>query len=872
MHNSERTSLDKQSEMLEAALNSHKNGDFQRAKSLYLKILELNPLHADSLHFLGVIELQASNWELAAFYIGQSLAINPLQAGALNNYGIVLKELGEYSHAIEQFQRTIQLNYSDAKTYLNLGNAYQAQGNYDLAVSAYNTCIVLDPSLAAPLCNRAFALARLGNHVQAVLNYKLALIITPADPNIYNNLGNSLIMIGENDIALDCFEKAVDLNPNFADAYFNKANLLRDLGEVQKALDFYGKAIQINSGQAEHHMNQGDLLRALEQPGLAIQSFNQAIHIRPSYARAYNNRGNAALDLGRISAALMDYSLAIALDPLDAQAYNNRANALRLLADPSSASINYLRAICLDPFYAEAHNNLGVLLMETFRTQSSLKAFDNAIEFKPSFEAAYFNKANALRELKRFDCAIEEYGKAHALNSDYEFLRGLFLHSKMQICDWMGLPKYLEELRNGIQRGEKCTPPFPVLALLDSPELQLKAATLWSQTKFPIQNNENSLPKLVPNNKNSKIRIAYFSADFRDHPVAYLMADLFEHHDRDKFEIIAFSLGPIQQSAMRDRLERSFDIWMESSNLSDNDVVIQARALQLNIAVDLGGFTRNSRTGIFAQRVAPVQVSYIGYLGTMGAPYIDYLLADKVLIPKESRSFYSEKIAYLPIYQANDSKRLMSNNFISRKDLGAPEGAFVYCCFNANYKLTPQVFASWMRILKRVKGSVLLMYADTEFVRTNLQREAVASGIAASRICFANRVPPPEYLLRYTLTDLFLDTSPYNAGTTASDALWSGLPVLTLAGRTFASRIASSLLQALGMPELITHSVQEYEDLAVEIGQNPIKLDALRKKLKTQKVKSNLFNTSKFTVELERIYLEMNRREMANEPLSHIDI
>ena len=871
MPNSGRQSLQKKNDLMRSAIDLHRSGQPDQAKSIYLHILKLNPLDVDTLHLLGVVELQEKNWSNAAKYISQSLALNPNQPGALNNYGIALKELNDFDAAIEQYLKAIKLQPQDANAHMNLGNAYQAKGKYEAAIQAYDTSIILNPSLTAAIVNRAFALSRQGNHINAVFNYKLALRINPDDPNIYNNLGNSLSHLNEKDLALRCYSTAIDLNPSNGDAYFNKGNNLRDLGKMEEALLCYNKAIEINSNNVDQFINRGNVLRDLALSSEAIESFNAAIKMSPGYAHAYNNRGNAALDLGQVELALEDYSLAIALDPAYAQAYNNRGNVFRLLFNIERAKENYQRATYLDSIFPDAYNNIGVVLMESFLTLASVQSFDRAIELNPSFTDAYFNKANALRDLKLFKQSILEYKKALAIKPDYEYLRGLLLHSQMQICDWDGIHENTTALVASINREQRCSPPFPVLGLVDSPELQLKAATLWAQTKFPSSTDTFTLTNPFTSGDKGLIRIGYFSSDFRDHPVSYLMADLFEHHDRSRFEIIAFSLGPNKRDVMRERLERSFDIWVESFGQSDDAVVRRARELQIDIAVDLGGFTKNSRTGIFARRVAPVQVSYIGYLGTMGAPYIDYLLADEIVISKESRPFYSERIAYLPIYQANDSKREMSIKQISRSDLGLPQNAFIYCCFNTNYKLTPTVFASWMRILLAVKDSVLLIYADTQEVKSNLRFEAARHFINPNRIYFAERVDRPEYLRRYALADLFLDTSPYNAGTTASDALWSGLPVLTLMGKSFASRMASSLLIALGMQELITYSGAQYEALAIELGQSPHKMHLIREKLKLQKESSALFNTQKFTANLERVFAEMVRRTWAGEPLSDIE-
>jgi predicted O-linked N-acetylglucosamine transferase (SPINDLY family) len=368
------------------------------------------------------------------------------------------------------------------------------------------------------------------------------------------------------------------------------------------------------------------------------------------------------------------------------------------------------------------------------------------------------------------------------------------------------------------------------------------------------------------------VRIGYFSAEFHGHATLSLTAELFETHDRSRFELTAFSLGPQTRDEMRQRIEPVFDRFLEVRTQSDAEIARLARSLSLDIAVDLGGFTRGGRPGIFALRAAPVQVSYLGYLGTMSAEYMDYLIADDAIIPESHRRHYSEKIAYLPSYQANDSKRRIADRRFGREELGLPPAGFVFCCFNSTYKITPDTFDSWMRILRSVPGSVLLLLGGRESLESNLRREAGERGIDPQRIVFGARLPPPEYLARYRAADLFLDTLPYNAGTTASDALWTGLPVLTCTGETFASRIGASLLQAVGLPELITSTREQYERLAVELASHPESMASLRAKLAGDLRTKPLFDTAAFARHLEAAYARMADRYHAGLAPEHIRV
>ena len=428
----------------------------------------------------------------------------------------------------------------------------------------------------------------------------------------------------------------------------------------------------------------------------------------------------------------------------------------------------------------------------------------------------------------------------------------------MRISSWSDFSNSLNAIIQKGLAGEKVSQPFYLLTLSDDALQHQQTSKNYSQDKHRFN------PLLGPFTRHSeeqeKIRVGYFSADFRNHALSILAVELFELHDKSKFETIAFSFGADDKSPMRLRLSQAFSQFIDVSAMTDLEIAKLARNLQIDIAVDLSGYTSNSRTGIFSYRAAPIQLSYLGYLGTMGSDYYDYLLADKTIIPDGLTQFYSEKIAYLESYQANDRKRAVSKKQFTRQDLGLPEKRFVFCCFNNNYKILPPTFDGWMRILKAVEGSVLFLYAENLWVEANLKEEAKARGVDSSRLVFGERLPSDEYLARYQSCDLFLDTFPYNAGTTASDALWTGLPVLTLTGQSFASRMAASLLKAIDLPELIASTQQEYEALAIELALNPIKFAEIKLKLSNNRLTTALFDTPRFTKNLEATFIKMHER------------
>ena len=460
-----------------------------------------------------------------------------------------------------------------------------------------------------------------------------------------------------------------------------------------------------------------------------------------------------------------------------------------------------------------------------------------------------------MHETKRYDEALEYCERGLSLKPDIDWMQGELLHLKMKLCKWDGFEESLKNLRNKLIEKEKVTSPFPFLALSDDPLLQRQCAEIYINNKYHPNDTLGSIPILPPS---PRIRIGYFSADFRRHAVSFLSAELFELHDKDQFEVFAFSFGVDDKSPIRSRLINSFAKFIDVREMTDIEVAILARKLGIDIAVDLGGFTADRRTNIFAYRAAPVQVSYIGYLGTMGAPYFDYLIADKTIIPGGSEQYYSEKIAYLPSYQVNDTQRKISERVFTREELGLPKEGFIFASFNNNFKILPNIFSGWMRILKAVENSILFLYVENPWAQNNLKREANARGIDSDRIVFANHLPTEEYLSRYRICDLFLDTTPYNAGTTASDALWAGLPVLTLLGKSFASRVAASLLNAIEMPELITYSQEQYESLAIELATNSQKLTSIKNKLALNRFNTPLFNTPLFVKNIESAYKKMH--------------
>jgi len=585
---------------------------------------------------------------------------------------------------------------------------------------------------------------------------------------------------------------------------------------------------------------------------------------QPGHAEALNLLGVIAHQIGNYQHAVALIDRAIGVDSLQVDFYSNRGNGLKKLKQYDAAIASFDEAIGLKADFAAAYSNRGIALYELKQFDAAITSYDQAICLKPDFAEAYSNRGNALQEVKQYDAAITSLDHAIAINGELPYIRGIRLHLKMIASLWDHFDDELGILIGKIESGEKASTPFPVLSIVDSPAVQRKAATIFVENKHP----QNTCLRVIDKPpRRPRIRIGYYSADFGDHVMGYLMAEFFERQDKNLFELYGISFGLNDHGELRQRISKAFDRFVDVRDQSDQAVAQLSRSLGIDIAIDLMGYTDNQRTGIFSYRAAPIQVNYLGFPGTMAAEYIDYVIADRTLIPKESQKYYSEKIAYLPnSYKVNYTKRAIADKHFSRAELGIPNEGFVFCCFNNNYKITPTIFDCWMRILHQVQGSVLWLLEDNPTAVTNLRKEANSRGVHGDRLIFANRMPLAEHLARHRTAELFLDTLPYNAHTTASDALWVGLPLITCMGESFASRVAASLLTAIGLPELITTNLHDYESLAVKLATHPEELQSIKNKLERQRSTTPLFDVELFTKNIEDAYFQMYERYQSDLP------
>ncbi|MBI4203860.1 MAG: tetratricopeptide repeat protein [Betaproteobacteria bacterium] len=726
---------------------------------------------------------------------------------------------------------------------------------------------------------QAVAFHQRGDLDQAERLYREVVSQAPAHFDALHLLGVVQYLQGRHEAALELIGRALKLNRSSAAAHLNMGNALLALQRLEEALASYDRALALKHDYADALNNRGAVLLDLKRPEDALKSFERALQLKPDYANALTNRGNALLALKRPPEALASLDQALAIWPLDSAALNSRGNALLDLGRPQEALESFERALQLKPDYAKAFNNRGNALLALRRTEDALESFERALQFSPGDHEVLGNRGNALLALKRFEDAADCFARLVEIAPDKDYALGKLHHSRLSCCDWVEHASSAGRIVERVEAGRRANFPFSFLAVSASAPAQSQCARVLVADEHPA----SPMPLWTGQRyEHDRIRVAYISADFREHPVSYLMAGLWERHDHGRFETIAISLKPEEFSLMRHRVKEAFGRFIDVSVKSDRETAALLRELEVDIAVDLMGFTGDCRPAIFAHRPAPIQVNYLGYPGTMGADYIDYILADRFVIPEDKREHYAEKVVYLPdSFQANDDKRRISERVPSRAEAGLPESGLVFCSFNNSYKINPPVFDVWMRLLKAVPGSVLWLVTDQDVVQNNLRREARNRGVEARRLIFAPRLPYADHLARFQLADLFLDTLPFNAGTTASDALWAGVPVLTCTGEAFAARMAGSLLHAIGLPELVTHSMEEYEALALTLAHPSTSLryarderwagslpplSELRARLARNRTTYPLFDTDRFRRHIEAAYIAMWERVQRGEP------
>ncbi len=642
---------------------------------------------------------------------------------------------------------------------------------------------------------------------------------------------------------------------NLQEKLFNKAKKYHMSGQFKEAKNIYLDLIKLNEKNFLLHNLAGTTFLQLNEYDKAIKYLNIAIKLNPNFADSYNNIGIAFTEKQQFQKANDCYDKAIILKKNFFDAILNKSIALKNLVEYEESIKCLNLCIKINPKNSKIYINLGNIFVILKRYKDAKSAYDKAISLNKSYSEAYSNRGELFQKhIKDIKSAIHDYEKALKINNKLKFVYGKMIHAKMYINDWNNFDKQITNLKREIKNKQLVTLPFPILSLIDDPEIHKIIAEEYSKEIY-TKLNEFDQKKLKIKNK---IKIGYFSARFYDCATLHNMLDVFKNHNKDEFEIYAFNYGPTD--TWTEKIKKYFNHFYDISKLPVKNIIKLASDKELQIAINLTGHTFNARDEIFSNQVAPIQINFLGYPGTMGTKIYDYIIADKTVISEDLKKFYSEKVLNLPnCYLPNQSNQIVSNKKFERKDFGIPEKKFVFGCFNNSYKITPSIFSCWMDILRRTDGSVLWLLQDDKIGQKNLLNEVKKQKINTNRIFFAERIAVEKHIKRIELIDLFLDTFPYNAHTTAKEAIKMKVPVLTMMGRSFASRVAASLLKNIGLDELIVNNLKDYTELAIKIANDKKKNNYLKNHLNDENNSKKLFDSKNYTKDLEKIYKDVIR-------------
>ena len=793
------------------------------------------------------------------------LARDPRQFDALHLLGLILYQRGRLGEAHDLLSQAVKLRPRSPQALTLLMAALLAMGRLEEALAACDRLIAIDGRSPEALYNRAVVLSRLRRFDDALIAFDKVLARDRGSVDALFERGNVLAALARFDEAVSAYEAVLDKAPAHIGALTNRGNALMRLERHAEALTCYDQLLALRPADTNALSNRGIALRILGRHEEAIASCERALKIDPNSVAAWITRGNALAKLARYEEALASFERAAAIEPRDVEALNNCGFALTQLRRFGEALASFHQALAIDPANIGVLDNRGAALLAMNRFEDALVNFDCALALKPEDAETLYHRGHALANLARYDEAVIAWERVLAIEHDHPHALGALAFYRLMLCDWRQADEFEARLKRALADERAVVEPFTLLAYSLDPADQLRHTRRFVRHRIP------AVPQFLSASRprsTGRLKVAYLSSSFNRHPTGWQIADLFERHDRTRFEVLGISYGPDDGSDIRARLVKAFDQFHDVVLRSDREVAQILFDLDVDIAVDLKGHTEQARPAILAYRPAPVQVSYFGYAATMAADFIDYILADRVVLPFDQQDHYSEKIVRLPdSYWVNDSKRSVADHEVpSRRTVGLPEDALVFCCFNNSYKITPQLFDIWMRLLRQVEGSVLWLLQTSEAATRNLCNEARARGVDPSRLVFAPKVDVSRHLARHRLADLFLDNLPVNAHTAASDALWVGLPVLTCMGENFVGRVAASLLTAVGLPELVTRSLDEYEALALKLATDPVLIASVRQKLDGARKTCPLFNTDRLRRHIESAYMTMRDIAQRGEP------
>jgi predicted O-linked N-acetylglucosamine transferase (SPINDLY family) len=775
--------------------------------------------------------------------------LNPNFADAHYNLGIVLHDQGKFAEAISAYQRACDLSPNNATLHFNMGNTFLQQREFGKAISAYQQTLSIDQGYGEAYNNMASALIQQGNIAGAMSTYQRAIAFKPGYIDAYRNYAILLNGAGRIDEAVSVLQSALQNTPIDARIHKTLGHLLRGQRKFGGAVSAYRRAIELNPADFESHMAIGLTFSDQKETKEAIKAYRNAISIRPDFADAHNYLGAALADIGKIDEAIEAYRGALSINPNLAEAHNNLGNALYVQGKFKEAISAYKLSIELNPNGSDAYSNMGTALLNLGSTDEAFFAYKRAIEINPESAAGYKNYAGALSQAGKHDQAISAYQRALEINPNDVAVTAQLLHQQQFICDFRGSYS-LEEASAHLGLQSEAIPPFIALSWSDRPDQQFSRAKAWVRAQFK---GTSTVHPARPKGPTEKLRVGLFSADIRPHPMMYCLSGILSNYDPSAFELYAYSLHRGPAGDWPRIVTSQVDHYVDVQSLSDNALIDCVLSHDLDVLVDLTGYTAGNRCGVLQTRLAPVQINFLGFPGTMGADFIDYIVADALVIPEEQRQFYSEKVIYLPhSYFPIDYSHIEPARSTSRADHGLPEDALVFCCFNSSYKISAHEFSIWMRVLQKVEHSVLWLLKSNPWAEENLRKEARAADIDPARLIFAGKAPIAEHLERHRHADLFLDTFNVNAHTTACDALWAGVPVVTKIGRQFAARVAASVLNAVDLPDLVTSTDFGYEETILRLAQDSDALTALRARLRNAIGSSLLFDARRYTRNFEK--------------------
>ena len=817
------------------ALGLHQEGRLERAELLYAHIVETDPHHSR----------------------------------ALNNLGILLWQAGQPDRAITCLQRVVALAPEHLDAQLNLARLLQGQGRLDAALQPIQQVLARQPGHPEAGLIRAQVLLSAGRWSDALTAFDVVLTAHPGHLQAWSQRGLPLHAMGRYDEAIASFDVALRLDGLDADTHLYKALSEHCAGRLEAAISSCTSALRIHPHSLQARMALGVSCLDLDRFAEALEQFECALEIDPDDPEAWACAAAALESMGRSADAVQRYGRSLQLDPQRPDSLVGLAQSLCALQRMDEAAACLERALMWHPDHAPAHLAMGMVMGTLGQDGRAIACYKRVLELDPHHAVAMNNLGFRLTKIRECAQALDVFKSLVRIEPDFAFAKGALLHAKMTCCEWDGLADLHACIRSELHAGALSAEPYGFLAISESERDIHACTTIYARHK----RLDGSDARWAATHDHDRVRVGYLCGEFREQATSILMAGLWEHHDRARFETFAFDNGGSDMSARRARIERAFDHLFDIRDLSDARVADVIRSHEIDILVNLNGYFGSGRPRVFALRPSPVQVNYLGFPGTIGARCIDYIIADAVVIPPASRGHYTEKVVCLPpSYQANDALRPLPQAQPPRAALGLPERGFIFCCFNNSFKITPEVFASWMRILNRVPDSVLWLIHDNPLAVRNLRQQAALQAVDPARLVFAGRVDLAQHLARHAVADLFLDTSPYNAHTTASDCLWVGVPLLTRVGSTFPGRVAASLLQALDMPELVTQTIAEYEARAVELATNRDRLSSIRSRLQERRTTAPLFDTEGFARRFEAALLAMHERRRRGMGPDHLNV